>query len=258
MIVLKYAPAARPPGFHHAAVASSATAVKAPPIPCARIPTASLICAGARTADTTTRAAAMAARTNHMFFMGSADEDRRRHHRRPEALLIPDCGLGDVLRADDLIGEPVHFLLLVPALVRIEFETERRREHLGGELFGVFASDVLTLAEAVVLGQIAVQLAIPRDRDADGRGDQPVRLARGRFRHHDEGDLSRLEALHALRARQNAALRREDARHANEITGGDTGRAERELERRELFSMLPHTLGEKHLLGHESDHVDAP
>src|SRR5439155_23993637 len=186
MIMLKYAPAASPAGFHHAAVASSATAVNAPPIPCARMPTASLVCAPAPIAHTTTTAAAIAARTSHIFFMGSADEDRRRHHRTPQTLLVADCGLRDVLRANDLIGEPIHFLLLVPALVRIEFEAERRREHLGGELFGVVAGDVLALAEAVMLGQISVQLAVARDRHADGRRDEAMRLARRGFGHDDE------------------------------------------------------------------------
>src|SRR5258706_13185791 len=42
-----------PDGFHHDAVASSATAVKAPAIPCARVPTASAGCAFAgETEDT--------------------------------------------------------------------------------------------------------------------------------------------------------------------------------------------------------------
>src|SRR5262249_15655195 len=37
--------------------------------------------------------------------------------------------------------------------------------------------------------------------------------------------------------------------------GGDAGRSQRELERGQLLAMLAHTLGEEHLLGHESDHV---
>src|SRR5947209_797018 len=44
---LKNAPPARPAGFHHDAVASSATAVKAPPIPWARTPITSVVCADA-------------------------------------------------------------------------------------------------------------------------------------------------------------------------------------------------------------------
>src|SRR4029453_1481831 len=43
----KNGPVASPAGFHHVAVASSATATKAPPSPCARTPTASYICARA-------------------------------------------------------------------------------------------------------------------------------------------------------------------------------------------------------------------
>jgi hypothetical protein len=56
-MALKYAPLARPPGFHQAAVASLATAVKAPAMPCARMPIASVVCAwlrtGARSRNTT-------------------------------------------------------------------------------------------------------------------------------------------------------------------------------------------------------------
>ena len=62
-------------------------------------------------------------------------------------------------------------------------------------LVGVVARDVLALPEAVVLGQIAVDVAVARNRHADGRSDQAVRLARGSFRHHHEGDLSGLEQL---------------------------------------------------------------
>src|SRR5262245_3834799 len=43
----KNGPVASPAAFHHVAVASSATATKAPPSPCARIPTLSYNCADA-------------------------------------------------------------------------------------------------------------------------------------------------------------------------------------------------------------------
>ena len=82
-----------------------------------------------------------------------------------------------------------------------------------------------------------------------------MRLAGRGLGHDDEGDLAGLEALAALRARQDAALRRKDARHADEIAGRDAGRPERELERRQLLAVLADTFGEEHLLGNESDHV---
>src|SRR5207245_10176766 len=110
-------------------------------------------------------------------------------------------------------------------------EAERARQHFGGELLGVVAGDVLAFAEAVMLGEVAVQLFVARDGDADRRRDQPMGLARRRLGHDDEGDLARLEALHALRARENAAFGRKDAGDADEIAGGDAGRAQRELER---------------------------
>ncbi len=80
-------------------------------------------------------------------------------------------------------------------------------------------------------------------------------LAGGRFGHDAEGDLPRLQPFHALLARQDAAFRRKDARHADQIAGGDAGRAERELERGQLLAVLADALGEEHLLGNESDHV---
>src|SRR5215212_3115708 len=45
MMPLKYAPPARPAGFHHVAEESSATAVNAPAMPSARTPTSSELCA---------------------------------------------------------------------------------------------------------------------------------------------------------------------------------------------------------------------
>jgi hypothetical protein len=73
-----------------------------------------------------------------------------------------------------------------------------------------------------------------------------VWLAGGRFRHDDEGDLTGLQPLDAFAARQDAAPRREDARHTDEVAGRNAGRTQRELERGELFAVLADTLGEKH------------
>src|SRR5688572_33380817 len=64
---LKVAPVARPAGFHHVAVASSATATNAPPIPCARVPTSSYICAAAGDAHTTTATTAVRPRTKFLM-----------------------------------------------------------------------------------------------------------------------------------------------------------------------------------------------
>src|SRR3954470_14270852 len=55
MIALKKAPVANPAGFHQAAVASSATAVNAPAMPCARVPIRSLVCALAAPAQPSTK-----------------------------------------------------------------------------------------------------------------------------------------------------------------------------------------------------------
>src|SRR3954452_7633505 len=55
MIALKNEPVASPAGFHQAAVASSATAVNAPAMPCARVPINSLVCALAPPAQPSTK-----------------------------------------------------------------------------------------------------------------------------------------------------------------------------------------------------------
>src|SRR5205814_3118578 len=90
----------------------------------------------------------------------SADQHGGGDDGRPEAFLVADRRLGDVLGSHDLIREPVDLLLLVPALVRIELEAKRRREHFGRELLGVVSRDVLAFSEAVMLREVAVQVAI--------------------------------------------------------------------------------------------------
>src|SRR5512143_140460 len=67
------------------------------------------------------------------------NEDCRRDRRGPQRLLIADRRLRDVHGAHDLVRHPVDFLLLVPALIRIEFDVQGGREHFGREFFGVVA-----------------------------------------------------------------------------------------------------------------------
>src|SRR5262249_30448627 len=143
-------------------------------------------------------------------FLMLSDEHGGGYYGRPEPLLVANGGLCGVLSPEDLLRQPVHFLLFLPALFGVELEAHRGREHLGSELLGIVARDVFALSEAVVLGQVTVRIAIARDGDADRRGDEAMRLAGGRLRHDDEGDLAWLEELHPLRAREDAALRREN------------------------------------------------
>ena len=161
IMALKYAPPASPAGFHHVAVASSATAVNAPPMPSARTPTRSLLCATATpgaqsstedtkvTKDTEEKTEALRIASYLTFvsrrpcalcafvpFVSLAvslaygggraatlsDQNGRSDDSRPEAFLVADGALGDVLHVDDLVREAVDFLLLVPALVGVEPE----------------------------------------------------------------------------------------------------------------------------------------
>src|SRR5215468_2422812 len=91
------------------------------------------------------------------------DENGSRDDGGPESFLVADGGLGDVLRADDLVRELVDLLLLVPALVGIELQSQRGCEHLGRQFLGVVARDVLALAKAVMLGQVSIKIAIAGD-----------------------------------------------------------------------------------------------
>ena len=66
--VLKYCPVARPAGFHQLAVASSATATNAP-IPCARTPMLSKVCAEDRPVHPARRATTRQPRRTLQFFI---------------------------------------------------------------------------------------------------------------------------------------------------------------------------------------------
>jgi hypothetical protein len=107
----------------------------------------------------------------------------------------------------------------------------------GGEILGVVARLVVCLAVAVVLGEIAVLVAVLRNRDTDRGGDEPVRLVGGVLAHDDVEDLARLEELLALLRRDELAVRWEDRRDADEVELRDARAAERHLEARELLAV---------------------
>src|SRR6476659_10163275 len=77
----------------------------------------------------------------------------------PETLLVSDGRLRHVLGADDLVRQAINLFLLVPALVGIELEAQRRGQHLGGQLLGVIARNIFALTETVVFRQVAVQIS---------------------------------------------------------------------------------------------------
>ena len=120
--------------------------------------------------------------------------------------------------------------------IGIEADAEGRGEHLGRQLLAVVARRLLLLAEAVVLGQVAVQAPVGGHREPDGGGDQAGRVPRRRLRHDTEGDLAWTKAPDALGLREDLAAGREDARHADEVADGDAGGAEGQLERGELLA----------------------
>src|SRR5579862_9056704 len=70
------------------------------------------------------------------------DQDGGGDHGGPEAALVADGGLGDVRGANDLVGEAVNLLLLVPGAIGIEFHVQGGREHFGGEFLGIVSGGV--------------------------------------------------------------------------------------------------------------------
>src|SRR5579883_115224 len=79
------------------------------------------------------------------------DEDCRSYGRCPAPMLVTNCGLRHIGGADNFVGDAIDFLLLVPALVGVEFEVECGGEHFCGQLLGVLAGLLLGLPKAVVL-----------------------------------------------------------------------------------------------------------
>src|SRR5437870_3794749 len=176
-----------------------------------------------------------------------------RDHGRPQPLPVPDGGLGDVARDDDLVAHPPDVLALVVAGVGVEVDAQDGGQHGGGQVLGVVAGLVVGLAVAVVLGEVAVLVAVLRDGDPDRGGHQTVRLVGGVLAHHDVEDLSGLEQLLPLLQRDQLAVGRKDRRHAHQVVLRDAGRAQRHLEARELLAVLADTLGQVDLLGNVRD-----
>src|SRR5215467_4643648 len=112
------------------------------------------------------------------------DEDPQRHYRRPEAFGMPLGALYDVPRLQDGLLHSEDLVALVPGLLRIEVDAERRGEHGGGEVLGVVTGLLRGLAITVVLGQVAVLLLVGRAREADRGRDEPVRFVGVLPRHH--------------------------------------------------------------------------
>src|SRR2546426_113946 len=63
----------------------------------------------------------------------SLGEHGGRDDRRPQPLPVPDGGLGDVARDDDLVAHPPDVLALVVAGVGVEVDAQDGRQHGGGQ-----------------------------------------------------------------------------------------------------------------------------
>src|SRR5919198_6103161 len=85
----------------------------------------------------------------------AAERDRRDYRRPASVRTAFGCGR-DVHRAHDLAREEPLFAPLVPGLIRFEWHAEHSRQHRRREIFRVLAGHSLTLAVAVMLGDVAV------------------------------------------------------------------------------------------------------
>src|SRR5712692_8197909 len=100
-----------------------------------------------------------------LFAVGKIHEDGGGDDRRPEAVAVANRGLRDVARRDDFIGDPPDVLALVVTGVGVEIDAKDRREHHRSQVLGVIAGLLLRLAEAVMLGEVAVMGRVGRHRD---------------------------------------------------------------------------------------------
>jgi len=97
----------------------------------------------------------------------------------------------------------------------------------------------------MMLGKIAVLVLVGRDRHADRRGDQSVRLVGALTVIDAENDFTGTEKLDAFFPGDALAKRRIDAGDENEIAIGQSGRSQSQLEGRELFLVNAHPFGKK-------------
>ena len=58
-------------------------------------------------------------------------------------------------------------LFSFPAAVRIELDPQRGCQHFGCEVFGIVARNAFFFSEGMVLGKIAVRVAVGRNSDTD-------------------------------------------------------------------------------------------
>src|SRR5881296_762529 len=100
----------------------------------------------------------------------SGDQDGGGDHRGPAPALVAHGRLRDAHGAVDLVADLPDLLALVVGGLRIELDPAHRRQHLGRQVLGVVARQLLRLPEGMVLAEIAVAPALARRGDADRRG----------------------------------------------------------------------------------------
>jgi len=146
---------------------------------------------------------------------------------------------------DDLAAHEVDLAALVVADLGVEIDAEGGGEHGGGQILGEVAQLLHFLAEAVVLGDVAVVFLVGGDGHAHGGADQPALLVGLVARHDAEGDLPGVQGLLTLLQGHQLAVGRIDARHIDQVLLFDARLAQGQLEGLQFVFVDAHALREE-------------
>src|SRR4051812_32487841 len=108
-----------------------------------------------------------------------------------------------------------------------------------------------------MLGDVAVVIAVIRNRQTNRRKHPAAGLVRRRLRDHRKNNLSRFQHLDALFPLDNLTVRRENARYTHQIVVRDFRFAQRHLEARQFLAVNSYTLGEEYLGWDEALRIEA-
>ena len=163
------------------------------------------------------------------------------------------CGTGRILRPLAALGHPVTGVDDSPAMLERSPELATVCSPIESLRLDR-AFDVVLLASTLINADPGTRrgflAAVRRHGDADARRDQPIRLGRRALAHDHMDDLAGLKLLQALIDRDFLAVRREDARDANEVVAGDPGITQGQFEARQLLAVGPDAFGKEQFGGY--------
>ena len=105
------------------------------------------------------------------------------------------------------------------------------------------------LTKRMMFADISVSAFIRGYGATDGGRQEPPRFIAATAAHDAEGDSTGTDSFDPLGLCNDPATRRQNARYLNQVALFNTGIAEREFERVELFAVPAHSLGQKKPFG---------